>query len=258
MTKKLPTQKPNILILTPVKNANAHLPDYLALLNKLEWPRDRLSIGILESDSTDGTWESFQAAKPSLEKRCSNVTLVKRDYGFNIPAGVPRWEKAFQLARRTILARARNQLLFRALHDEDWVLWLDVDVTDYPTDIIQKLLATGVDIVHPHCVRHYGGKTFDRNAWADHGRRHLQDMRGQGLVRLDAVGGTMLLVKSDLHRDGLVFPSYKYGAANARIRPKHPIWETGEVETEGFGILAMDMGYQCWGLPDLEILHADS
>lgn len=30
--------------------------------------------------------------------------------------------------RRGILARSRNFLLFEALHDEGWVLWLDVDI----------------------------------------------------------------------------------------------------------------------------------
>ena len=31
----------------------------------------------------------------------------------------------------------------------------------------------------------------------------------------------------------------------------------GEIETEGFGLMALDMGVQCWGLPTLEILHAN-
>jgi len=30
----------------------------------------------------------------------------------------------------------------------------------------------------------------------------------------------------------------------------------GEIETEGLGIMAKDMGVECWGLPDLEIGHA--
>jgi peptide chain release factor subunit 1 len=34
------------------------------------------------------------------------------------------------------------------------------------------------------------------------------------------------------------------------------VWGKGEVETEGLGIMAQDMGYQCWGLPDLEVIHA--
>ena len=76
-------------------------------------------------------------------------------------------------------------------------------------------------------------------------------------MRLDAVGGTMLLVRADLHRDGLVFPSYLYGVESSRIRKRHPVWGRGEIETEGLAAMAADMGAQCWGLPDLEIVHAD-
>lgn len=86
----------------------------------------------------------------------------------------------------------------------------------------------------------------------------MQTMRGQGLVRLDAVGGTMLLVKADIHRDDLIFPPFKYGLPNSSIRPTHDVWGQGEIETEGLGIMAADMGHQCWGLPDLEILHSNS
>jgi hypothetical protein len=85
----------------------------------------------------------------------------------------------------------------------------------------------------------------------------LSDRRGSGLTRLDAVGGTMLLVRADLHRDGLVFPSYRYGAESAHIRKDHPLWGKGEIETEGLGAMAADMGVQCWGMPDLEIIHAN-
>lgn len=76
-------------------------------------------------------------------------------------------------------------------------------------------------------------------------------------VRLDSVGGTMLLVKAGLHRDGLIFPPLKSGVPNPKLRPLHPIWGQGEIETKGLGIMALDRGAQCWGLPDLEILHAN-
>ena len=111
-----------------------------------------------------------------------------------------------------MLAKSRNHLLFHALDDEDWVLWLDVDVIEYPPDLIERLLATGKEIVQPHCVLDYGGPTFDCNGWRDQGRLHLDDLRDEGeLVELDAVGGTVLLVRADLHRDGLVFPPFLYG-----------------------------------------------
>ncbi len=167
-----------------------------------------------------------------------------------------------QFERRTSLARSRNHLLSRALDDEDWVLWLDVDVIEFPDDIIERLLSYDRDILQPHCVKQYGGKTFDLNAWRDHGHLNPDGMRGEGeLAKLDAVGGTMLLVRADCHRDGLVFPTFFYGAANPKARsnradimmPDH----AGEVETEGLGIMASDMGIQCWCLPNLEVIHAD-
>ena len=64
---------------------------------------------------------------------------------------------------------------------------------------------------------------------------------------LDAVGGTMLLVRADVHRDGLVFPCYPYGLQIPRIRPPGMNVWYGEIETEGLGIMAGDMGVQCWG-----------
>lgn len=248
---------PKILVLTPVKNASRHLRRHFELVSRLSVPRERLSIGFLESDSTDGTFEALEAALPDMEARCRRVTLAKRDYGFRMPPGVPRWAPAYQLVRRANLARARNQLLFRALRDEDWVLWVDVDVIEYPPDLVERLLAWRLDIMHPHCVIEPGGKTFDLNAWSDKGARTMHDLRGTGgPVRLDAVGGTVLMVKADLHRDGLVFPPFRYGTDSPTARDPHPLWAKGEIETEGLGVMAHDMGLQCWGLPDLEVLHA--
>jgi peptide chain release factor subunit 1 len=84
----------------------------------------------------------------------------------------------------------------------------------------------------------------------------MQDLRGaDGPVRLDAVGGTVLLVKADLHREGLIFPPFPYGVESRFIRKPHPVWDAGEIETEGLGIMAKDMGSECWGLPDLEVVH---
>ena len=56
-----------------------------------------------------------------------------------------------------------------------------------------------------------------------------------------ALGGTALLVKADLHREGLVFPPYSHH---------------GYIETEGLAMMARDMGYQCWGLPAVRVVHA--
>ncbi|MGH2443667.1 MAG: hypothetical protein ACRDFX_10975, partial [Chloroflexota bacterium] len=250
-------QEPAVLILTPLKDARDHLKGYTRLLGRLTYPHDRISLGFLEGDSTDQTFQHAQGLLPALNREFRRARLWKKDFGYALPPDMPRGAAPIQRERRTFMARSRNHLLFHALDDEDWVLWLDVDLVEYPADIVQRLLATGKDIVQPHCVLEYGGRTFDGNAWRERGRLHMDDLRSEGdLVELDSVGGTMLLVRADLHRDGLVFPAFGYGVENERIRWDRS--EPGEVETEGLGMLARDMGYRCWGMPNLEILHANS
>jgi hypothetical protein len=249
-----------VLVLTPVKDATPYLDRYFECLSLLDYPPSLLSLGLLEGDSQDGTYERLAALLPSLRERFSRVTLWKKNFGLQIPARAARWAPVYQIPRRKVLARARNHLLFRALADEAWVLWLDVDVIAYPPNLLRALLETGRDIVHPHCVKQYGGPTFDLNAWSDRGRVHLDQLRGgSDLVRLDTVGGSVLLVRADLHRDGLIFPPYPYGRAHVSVRRPGPWGEhnAGEIETEGFGLMASDMGHQCWGMPNLEVLHAD-
>ncbi len=252
---------PTILILTPVKNAAQDADGYFSRLRGLSYPRQLLSVGILESDSSDNTFEVFQKHCNENRSHFGKLRIWKKDFDYQIPAGTPRWEPRIQLQRRTILARSRNHLLFHALDDEEWVLWLDSDVIEFPCDIIQKLLSYNKDILQPHCVKKYCGPSFDLNAWRDHGRLFMHDLRPEGeITPIDAVGGTMLLIRADCHRDGLVFPPFLYGKRNGRIRNRIDIHlpnEEGEVETEGLGILASDMSLQCWALPHLEIIHAD-
>jgi len=249
-----------VLILTPAKNASPVLETYFSALSKLSYPAELISIGFLESDSRDNTYELIVQHAARLSGLYRRVGVWKRDFGFEMPADTPRWRPEWQLPRRTALARSRNHLLSRALVDEDWVLWIDADVMDYPVDIIERLLATGKDIVHPHCLIKWPNeavRTHDLNAWRDHGRLHMDDLRAEGdVVPLDSVGGTILLVRADVHRDGLIFPPFLYGKRNALIRENNFFSSSeGEIETEGLGVMASDMGYECWGMPNLEILH---
>jgi hypothetical protein len=246
-----------VLILTPVKNATKYIDSYFERLVRLTFDHSSLSVALLESDSTDDSYGKLQENVEIFRPRFRSLNLFKHDYNLKQPPGMERWDSAWQMARRCILARSRNQLLFRALDDEDWVLWLDIDVIEYPLDLLERLLHHKLDIVHPECVREYGGPSYDLNAWKNDGRLAMQDLRGTGKpVRIDSVGGTALLVRADLHRDGLIFPCFRYGVESPAIRRQHPLWGKGEIETEGFAAMARDMGIQCWGLPDLEILHA--
>jgi peptide chain release factor subunit 1 len=246
-----------VLILTPVKNAARFLDGYFERLGGLTYPHNKISIGLLESDSSDGTYAKLLEISAQYAQNFSRVMTFKHDFGFTIPTHLPRWEASFQLLRRNILARSRNQLLFRALADQDWVLWLDVDVISYPSNLVERLLGYDLDIVHPDCVQTPDGPSFDRNAWKDDGKLYMHDLRGTGrAVRIDSVGGTVLLVRADVHRDGLIFPAFRYGVESKSIRTRHPLWDKGEIETEGLAAMARDMGLQCWGIPDLQVVHA--
>lgn len=251
---------PSVVVLTPVKDAADEAAGFVDRLLTLDYPTGSLSLGVLVSDSVDDSLSTFSAAVERLRSAgWRQVDVIRRDFGYRIPEGVPRWEPSVQLERRAVLARSRNHLLFHSLGDADWVLWLDADVIEYPPDILGLMLALRRDIVHPNCVREWGGASFDTNAWVDGGRRHLDDLRDHGfLVELHSVGTTMLLVRGDLHRDGLVFPPFPYGLANERVRGDADLRgraEPGEIESEGLALMAHDMGASCWGLPLVEIRH---
>lgn len=55
------------------------------------------------------------------------------------------------------------------------------------------------------------------------------------IVNLDGVGGTALLVKGDVHRDGAMFPPF-------------PFYHL--IETEGFAKMAKRLGWSSWGVPN--------
>ena len=55
------------------------------------------------------------------------------------------------------------------------------------------------------------------------------------VISLDGVGGTALMVKAEVHRDGAMFPPFAFYHL---------------METEGFAKMARRLGWSCWGLPN--------
>jgi Anp1 len=250
---------PFLLILTPVKDGRIFLPHYFNNLYQLQYPPDLISIGFLESDSKDNTFKLIEQSLPALRSRFRRVHLYKRDFNFQLTT--PRWEDSIQIKRRSILAKSRNFLLSKCLDDEELVLWLDIDLHSYPVDIIQDLIGVNKEIVTPECILQNTDRSYDLNTfklkdpdqdWTQYtidgvkmppkgeGRIYLQDLRAFDLVEVDSVGTTMLLVKADLHREGLNFPSYSY---------------KGHLESEGLAMMAKDIGVSSWALPNSKIIH---
>ena len=240
----------SLLVLTPVKNAARHAEGWADRVLSLHGSCDRLEAAVLISDSDDGSVEAFRQVVQRLQLAGVPCTIIEHDYHFRLPPDIPRWAPEYQFERRSILAKSRNRLLFSTLHDHDWVLWLDADVVAFDSDIVETMIATGADLVQPHCVLEPGGATFDLNGWTDFGAYHLDDYRGHETVELHAVGGTMLLVRAECHRDGLIWPAYPYGIDDERAS------DIGF--GEGFGLSASATGYRCVGLPDIEVVCGSS
>lgn len=182
-----------------------------------------------------------------------------------------------QKERRAAMSKARNSLLFTTLGPStSWVLWLDADIVETPVNLIQDLAAHDKAVIAPNCFQRYYNKEsqkeddrpYDFNNWQDSGKaQELASKMGpddillEGYaematyralmaymytpgadphteVPLDGVGGTALLVKADVHRDGAMFPAF-------------PFYHL--IETEGFAKMTKRLGYQPMGLPNYKV-----
>ncbi|MCJ1246392.1 Golgi mannosyltransferase complex subunit [Trapelia coarctata] len=186
-----------------------------------------------------------------------------------------RHKMSNQRERRAAMSRARNSLLFTTMGPSTaWVLWLDADIIETPPTLIQDLASHDKPVIVPNCFQRYtdeNGKKairpYDFNSWVDsetaqelakkmgpddillEGYAELATYRtlmanvaetGRGrdqskIMSLDGVGGTALMVKAEVHRDGAMFPPFAFYHL---------------METEGFAKMARRLGWKCFGLPN--------
>ena len=186
-----------------------------------------------------------------------------------------RHKLSVQKERRESMSRARNSLVFTTLGPStSWVLWLDADIVETPPSLIEDLMSHNKPIIVPNCYQRYYNhishewdiRPYDYNSWIDTQQSqdlaanmgpedvmfegyaeiptyralmaYLPDFQAldpRRLVPLDGVGGTALMVKADVHRDGAMFPPF-------------PFYHL--LETEGFAKMARRLGYSAFGLPD--------
>ena len=260
-------QTPPIVILTPISNVARQLPQYIANLCSLTYPHSQISIVLGEDSSSDSTYDDALVALKLIKTYFRSVKLFRLKRNENPWPYEYRHDEAYQRLRRAHLARSRNQLLSVGLQDEAWVLWLDADVRYIPPDLIQQLMSAQQGIVAAACmyIKPSGQvDIYDRNTWreteesrnflrkheddflmlegyAPSMRLYLDDLRGgQRAVKVDGVGGCALLIKAEVHRDGLIFPPFIFG---------------NEIETEALARMATAMGYQPYGMPYVEVYH---
>ncbi|PPJ60034.1 hypothetical protein CBER1_02675 [Cercospora berteroae] len=217
---------------------------------------------------------------PTNKNRFASITILRQDSEPpTAQTESERHAMAAQKERRAAMSKARNSLLFTTLGPTtSWVLWLDSDIVETPPSLIQDLASHDKPIIVPNCYQRYYNKEkdaqdvrpYDYNSWQDSEiakglaekmgpdeillegyaematyrslMAKLADLNGdpQKEMELDGVGGTALLVKGDVHRDGAMFPPF-------------PFYHL--IETEGFAKMARRLGWKSWGLPNYFVYH---
>lgn len=217
---------------------------------------------------------------PTNKNRFASITILRQDDEPPMAQSESeRHALAHQKERRAAMSRARNSLLFTTLGPTtSWVLWLDSDVVETPASLIQDLASHDKAIIVPNCMQRYYNKdkesmdvrAYDFNSWQDSPNaqalaekmgpeeillegyaematyRSLMAYMGDNngdprrIIDLDGVGGTALLVKADVHRDGAMFPPF-------------PFYHL--IETEGFAKMAKRLGWKANGLPNYHVYH---
>ncbi|KAL1387601.1 Anp1-domain-containing protein [Phyllosticta capitalensis] len=276
-----------VLILTPMAR---FYQEYWDNLLKLGYPHELISLGFILPKGREGNAATAalqeQVAKTQSgpqKKRFASVTILRQDTEnpLHSQAEAERHKLENQRDRRAAMSKARNSLLFTTLGPTtSWVLWLDSDIVETPSTLIQDLAAHDKPIIVPNCFQRYYNeenkkmdiRPYDYNTWIDSPtaqnlakgmekdeillegyaematyRSLMAYMKDSGNsidiakeIEVDGVGGTALLVKADVHRDGAMFPPFAFYHL---------------IETEGFAKMASRLGWKSWGLPNYLVYH---
>ncbi|GME84977.1 unnamed protein product [Ambrosiozyma monospora] len=223
--------------------------------------------------------KKIQNPKNKVEERFAKVVILRQEHE-SLKSQNEKDRHAFkvQKERRSQMATARNSLLFTTIGPyTSWVLWLDSDIVETPPTLIQDLASHDKPVIAANCFQRYMDdknapaiRPYDFNNWieSDEGLRiastlgdddiivegyseiatyrplmgHFYDENGDPKTEmpLDGVGGTCLMVKADVHRDGAMFPNF-------------PFYHL--IETEGFAKMAKRLGYDVFGLPNYLVYH---
>ena len=151
-----PATRDRVLILTPLRDASAHLRQNFQLLSGLTYPHSFIDLAFLVGDCKDDTLSSLMSELESLQHasnplRFRSAMIIEKDFGDNTGQSVEeRHSFQAQGTRRRAIGRARNYLLYAALKPvHDWVYWRDVDIVESPESILEDFIKHDKDVLVP-------------------------------------------------------------------------------------------------------------
>ncbi|KAA8570200.1 hypothetical protein EYC84_002520 [Monilinia fructicola] len=253
-----------ILILTPLAR---FYQGYWDNLLKLSYPHELITLAFIIPKNKEGNAATAalqeqvtKTQKSGPEKnRFASIIIERQDFDPPLASQTEaeRHKLENQKARRAAMSRARNSLLFTTLGPRSRGFYA---------------------IIVPNCFQRYydakdkrmAERPYDFNSWQDSDvARKLGESMGpddillegyadmatyrtlmaylandsgdvKAEVPLDGVGGTALMVKAEVHRDGAMFPPFAFYHL---------------IETEGFARMAKRLGWNAFGLPNYKVYH---
>jgi hypothetical protein len=262
----------SVLIISVFNNAeswgvNSSMADFFDLVGSFDYPKEKMSIALLTS-SMDEFSRAKQLFRSYLTQYPRLSVIFRNDFRQTGLNRANRHKDSLQGGRRRMIARYRNYALLTTL--ESWhrhVVWIDADINVIPPGLLLKMVRSDRDIVEPICLRKSKvdsgtSYNYDWNAWV--GQRKVRpayraggfvpgplnvkylDALGGGpddFVAPDSVGGTMLYVRAEVHRQGVLFPAHYIIGSE---------WDEegyDGIETEGLCYSAHFLGFKCWTTP---------
>ncbi|KAF9330634.1 hypothetical protein BG006_006412 [Podila minutissima] len=264
-------EKQNVLVLTLVRDHKSwgqgrRFSDFMNIVQGFDYPLANINLGILASDKKEfnAIVNHIKQIPGDMTHFFPNIRVILREKDSGISRENRKDENA-QRDRRRLIARLRNYLLYSTLRDEDSVLWIDSDMVMVPKNLLQRMIDSGKDVLTTATRMGPNGGFMDFNAWV--GERITPNAEEQAVIErggifvpqprnvkythelqeefgeLDSVGGTVLFVRGEIHREGVAFTTnYVIGAG----------WKYegyDGIESEGLCYVAGFLGYKCWGMP---------
>lgn len=231
------------------------------------------------TELTNAIKSYYDSIKNNENEKFAKITILRQDNDAPLSQlEKDRHALKAQLERRSQMATARNSLLFSTIGPAtSWVLWLDADIVETPNSLITDLTHHNKPVIAANCYQRFTNdlgnpdiRPYDYNNWAEstEGLRLASQMNDDEILlegyaeiatyrplmalfydpngkpddemQLDGVGGTCLMVKADVHRDGAMFPTF-------------PFYHL--IETEGFAKMCKRLGYEVFGLPNYLVYH---
>ncbi|KAF2223867.1 Anp1-domain-containing protein [Elsinoe ampelina] len=210
--------------------------DDMHQLMKFQHDPSSISLGLLTS--SDSEYELYKHS--AYNHNYSRVTI------FRHPGYLPsdeierehRHDEEAQTARRSEMAKLRNFLMLQTLRGEEHIIWMDADIYRIDAGLVTRMLRHAQDredvgiLTARTELGNITGSNYDLNCWAGtrkgprdwdldpkeienrelalQGQLMLTDLQKRtgenDLVFLDAIGATLLYMKSELVWLGLSFP----------------------------------------------------